>query len=273
MLETNIYHIAYTPELKEAEVFFWGCNMECRGCSCKREIYDPMLKENLFDPLKDPPREIAKPPERFLNLKEVMQILSTLEVKRITLAGMEPTIDPQYAQVTKALHERFGTYNLVFTNLYTVPSLEDTDKVEVSVKAITDSLHRDYTGESNKRVLENFVKVYKSGVELLATSIYIPNYIGVDEIDRIAGFIADVDKNIPFVVLPYVKVGDNPWRRPTHAEMDEAVSVAKRHLSEVYGFYGDEELKHDEVTIFPNATDFKKIVERRSNCSSGVLPI
>ncbi len=44
---TRVYHIAYTPELKEICLFFWGCNIECRGCYCKRRIYSPMLPDFL----------------------------------------------------------------------------------------------------------------------------------------------------------------------------------------------------------------------------------
>ena len=264
-MKTNIYHITYTPEIKFSDLFFWDCNMECRGCLCKREIYDFLLKENLPAYLKDPPKEIAKPPERFLDFEEVMQILGKLEVKKVMMGGMEPTIDPQYPQLTKALHDRLGIYNVVWTNLYTVPPLEDTDMVVFGITAVTDSLHRDYTGKSNKRILENFVKVYQSGVKLGVASLFIPDYIGKLETERIAKFIASVDRDIPCHILPYFKAGDNPWRRPTHGEMDEAVSVAKRHLTNVNCLYGDEDLKYDVVTIFPDATALKEIVGRRSN--------
>ena len=223
------------------------------------------MKETNLTHLKDPPREIAKPPERFLDFEEVMQILGKLEVKKVRMEGMEPTIDPQYPQLTEALHDRFGSYNVVATNLYSVPPFEDTDMVVFGITAVTDSLHRDYTGKSNKGILENFVKVYQSGMKLEVTSLFIPDYIGADETERIAKFIASVDKDIPYFIFPYYKAGDNPWRRPTHDEIDEAVGTAKRHLTNVHYFYGDEDLNFEVVTIFPDATAFKEIVGRRPN--------
>jgi pyruvate-formate lyase-activating enzyme len=121
--------------------------------------------------------------------------------------------------------------------------------VEVGIKAVTDHLHRDYTGKSNKRVLKNFISLYQSGMKLVTESVLIPDYIGPDEIERIAKFIASVDKDIFFVLLPYFKAGDNPWRRPTRDEMDGAAGLAKKHLNNVHAVYGDEELKYEVVRI------------------------
>jgi len=239
--------------------------MECKGCLCKREIWSSLLKGHRIDHLKEPPKEIAKPPERFLDFEEVMQILGKMDVKKVRLEGMEPTIDPLYPEITKALHDRFGTYNVVATNLYEMPSFEDTDMVVLGFAAFTDSIHRDYTGVSNKGILENLGKVYQSGIKLHVSPLFIPDYVGTDETERIAKFTANVDKDIPFFIFPYYKAGHNPWRRPTHEEIDEAVGVAKKHLTNVYYYYGDEDLDFDVVTIFPDADALKEIRERRSS--------
>jgi pyruvate formate lyase activating enzyme len=248
-VKTNIYHITYTPELKEASLYFWGCNFECKGCLCQKIPDDPSLKENIVAHLEDP-KGIAKAPERFLEFEEVMQILGRLEVKKVMMMGQEAILDPQYSKLTKAFHDKFGSYNMVCTNLYDMPPLEDTDKVEVGIKAVTDSLNLDYTGKSNERVKENFLKLYQSGVSLVVESVLIPDYIDAKEIEHIAEFIASVDKNIFFVILSYFKAGNNPWRRPTKSETDEAGNLAKKHLKNVYCVYGDEELKYEVVRIF-----------------------
>ncbi|MEN8614002.1 radical SAM protein [Dehalogenimonas sp. THU2] len=239
--------------------------MECKGCLCKREIWDSLLKENLLTHLNDPPKEPAAPPERFLNLEEVMQILSTLDVALVRLEGMEPTIDPQYLQLTEAIHQRIGCRIVVATNICELPSLEHTDMVVAGINAITDSLHKEYTGISNKNILENLVKVYESGKRLEVTSPFIPDYIGLEETERIAKFIAGIDKNISYVIFPYYKAGDNPWRRPTHEEMDQAGELAKKYLTNVRYYYGDEELDFQVDTIVPDAATFQKIVESRTH--------
>jgi len=264
IVKTNIYHISYTPESKFSCLHFWGCNIECKGCLCKREIWSSLLKGHRLDHLTEPPKEIAQPPERFLDFEEVMQILGKLDVEKVRLEGMEPTIDPQYAKLTKALHDRLGTYNIVATNLYEMPSFEDTDMVVCGITAFTDSLHREYTGKSNEKILENMIKVYQSGIKLHVSPLFIPDYIGADETERIAKFTASIDKDIPCFIFPYYKAGDNPWRRPTHEEIDEAVGLAKRYLTNVYYYYGDEDLDFDVVTIFPDADALEEIRGRRS---------
>lgn len=248
-MKTNIYHITYTPELKEASLYFWGCNFECKGCLCQKIPYDPSLKENLVAHLEDP-KGIAKAPERFLDFEEVMQILGELEIKKVMMMGMEAILDPQYTNLTKAFHEKFGSYNIVCSNLYEMPPLEHTDKVEVGIKAVTDSLNQDYTGKSNDRVKENFIKLCQSNVDLVVESVLIPDYIDAGEIERIAEFVASVEKDIFFVLLPYFKSGNNPWRRPTKNEIDEAGNLARKHLKNVYCVYGDEELKYEVVRIY-----------------------
>jgi len=207
-----------------------------------------LLKEN-WHLFPEEPKGIAKPPKRFLDFEEVMQALEGLEFDTVNLEGQEASLDPQYSQLTKALHKRFGSQNILCTNAYKIPPLHDTDNIQVSLKTIDDNLHRHYTGKSNKRVLQNFVNLYQSGMKLTVSSVLIPDYIDADETERIAKFIASVDKDIPFHILAYFKAGDNPWRRPTPDEMDEAASLARRHLNKVRGWRGDEEIMHEMVRI------------------------
>ena len=200
--------------------------------------------------LKDP-TGLAAPPHDFLSLEEVMQVLDPLELNQVVLEGQEAGIDPAYPRVAEALHKRFGCNNVILTNGYQMPDLKHTDKVEFGVKAITDSLNIHYTGRSNKPVLENLVKTYQMGKKIIVESVLIPEYIDIDEIERIAKFVASVDKNIPFMILPYFKSADNPWRRPTRMEMERAADLAKKHLNTVYHFSGEEKLEWEVYSLFP----------------------
>ncbi len=241
---TNIYHISYAPAMKEVSLFFWSCNFGCRGCLCQKEISNFLLKENQHLFLEEQ-GEIVMPPLRFLGSKEVMRTLEGLEVDKVILEGQEASLDPQYPQITEALHKRFGSHNILCTNAYKIPSLKDTDELQIGLKAVTDSLHRHYTGKSSGRVLKNFVRLHRSGMKITASSLLIPGYIDADETENIAKFIAGVDKNIPYHILAYLKAGDNPWRRPTHDEIDGAASAARKHLDRVWGWTGDEEMEYE----------------------------
>lgn len=245
----NIYHIAYVPGVKTVHLHFWGCNLSCRACFKKYEIADL-----LFVKIKDATFRLSKKaeesPSRFLDLEEVKRILKGIDIARVIFMGAEPTIDPELPELAKALHNEFHTYNILLTNGFKLIDLEHIDEVVLSIKAYHDDLHRDYTGRSNKKVLENFVAVYHSGKKLRAESIFIPDYIDCPEIERIARFIAGVDKSIPYRIDAYFQVGDNPWRPPTPEEMDAPVRVAKKHLANVFCLRGDAKPTFEAVRIF-----------------------
>jgi pyruvate-formate lyase-activating enzyme len=244
----NIYHITYSPEPKTVCLHFWGCNLSCRACLCHKEIYDCHLeetKEAIFQPDK-----LAEPaPETFLPLNQIQEVLRSLEVQQVIFMGQEPTIDPELPELARELHREFGSHNILLTNGFKVLPVADFDEVVFSIKAYTDSLHRDYTGKSNQEALDNFLYLYKSGVKLRAESIFIPEYIEHNEIENIAKFIARIDKNIPYRVDAYLQVAGNPWRRPRIDEMKAAVTAAKRHLNNVSCLTGNEELRNKVIRI------------------------
>jgi pyruvate-formate lyase-activating enzyme len=272
MTKTHIHHIAYTPEQNEVVLHYWGCTFNCRGCSTKKGITDWNLRENealLQDRVPAP--KFVKPPERFLEFDELMTILGGLpRITRVLHQGQEAQIDPMYPQITKAIHERFQVPNVLFTNGYRMPPLEDTDQVEIGIKAITESLHLDYTGKSNKQVMDNVRAIHAMGKKIIVESIFIPGYVDVEETEKIAEFIASVDKNIFYVILAYFTAGDNPWRRPTKAEIDAAVVAAHKHLPRVYGVYGTEPSVFHVKNVFPG-NKVNKPLKETIDISTGQL--
>ncbi len=245
----NIYHIAYVPGVKTVHLHFWGCNLSCRACFKKYEITDL-----LFTEIKDATFKISKKaqesPNRFLDLEEVKRIVKGIDIARVIFMGAEPAIDPELPELAKALHDEFHTYNILLTNGFKLIDLDHIEEVVFSLKAYTSNLHRHYTGRSNRKALANFVSLYKSGVKLRAESIFIPEYIDCPEIERIAQFIAGVDKNIPYRIDGYIPVGDNPWRRPISNETERAVGIARKYLLNVSCLTGSEDLKFEVWKVF-----------------------
>jgi pyruvate-formate lyase-activating enzyme len=214
----------------------------------KKELYDCHLietKDNIFNPTKKSPQA----PEHFLHLEEVMRILGKLKIRQVVLMGAEPTTDRQLPHLTEALHKEFGSHNILLTNGLILADLKHIDEVVFSLKAHTDELHRHYTGKSNKKALENFVKYHQSGIKLRAESVFIPEYIDCPEIEHIARFIAGVNKSIPYRIDAYIPIGDNPWRRPAPGEMEKATSIARKYLDNVSSLTGNEELKFEVLRV------------------------
>ncbi|AII59020.1 MAG: radical SAM protein [Dehalococcoides mccartyi] len=252
--QTQIYHITYTPEQKQICLFFWGCNLNCKGCYCLRRIYSPML-EDFLGKHTDEPKEKANKPKYFLLLDELVNILSKYDFNSVILEGQEASLDPAYSIITKTLHEKFGSYNVLLSNGLQLPDLSHTDRVEIGLKAINDKLHTDYTGKSNSQILDNIRTLYKLNIDFFIESVVIPGYIDSEEIELISKFIANVDPKIVLILLPYFKSGDNPWRRPTPFEMEQIQTLAKKHLSKVFYFRGDEQLEHRVISLFPPQID------------------
>ena len=205
-MKTNIYHIASTKQDKQAYLHFWGCGFDCRGCECKKAIWDYMLDETMIIHEADP-KTIAMPPTEFLDFDEVIKILEELGSKWVLFEGQEASLDPLFPKITRELHQRLGTQNVLLTNAYKIPYLKDVDKICIGLKAFDENLHIDYTGKSNKRVLENFTKIYQSGIQMSAEIVLIPGYIDKEEIGRVAQFIAGVDNNIRLQIDGYFKAG------------------------------------------------------------------
>jgi pyruvate formate lyase activating enzyme len=136
-----------------------------------------------------------------------------------------------------------------------MPDLAHIDRVVVGLKAFDEKLHIDYTGQSNKPILENFERIYRSGVPMMAESVVIPGYIDKEEIEKIASFIAGIDKNMRYQIDAYSRVGDNPWPKPTAEQIEEVVAAASRHLTNVHCFKGTELLDYRVTSIFPTEAE------------------
>ena len=229
---TKVYHIAYEPSYKTATLHFWTkCNLSCRGCFCRYE-------QSYFNLYDDPVSRLVNkapgsPPTRFLSIEEVVGLLKGLTINTALLMGTEPSLDPELSALTKTLHEEIGSFNILMTNGLRLVDMEHIDLVLLGLKAYSEDIHLDYTGKSNKRILENFATIYRSGKKLQVISLVIPDYIDAHEIERIASFIAGVDRNIPLTIHAYFPVPDSPWLPATSEDVKAAVTLARKHLVNV----------------------------------------
>jgi pyruvate formate lyase activating enzyme len=56
----NIYHITQSRRVGIAHLHFWGCNLNCRACLLKKELYDchlPETKDGIFNAEKISPQK------------------------------------------------------------------------------------------------------------------------------------------------------------------------------------------------------------------------
>ena len=208
-----IYRITYAEKHKRATLHHWGCNFRCRGCTYK-------LKQN-------------SRPRKFPTIEAIHDCLRGLDLAAVHFMGGEPTTNPQLPELLAFCKRHLGvTTRLGHTNGSGLV-LENLDGSNVSFKAFDEGLHREYTGHPAAPLLENFRRSYAAGLKMKASTVFIPDLGGLDQVEKIAAFIGSLDWHIPFHVLGYIPVPGAPWRRPTDEEMEEAVAIARRYLDAV----------------------------------------
>lgn len=228
----KVYHIAYEPSYGSVDIHIWTkCTLNCRACYTNWELYDFGLYDDALEDIKNRTRTVA--PDKFLSYDEVINYLKPLKIKYAVFMGTEAALDPELPKLAKELHENWNSYNILLTNGVVMPNLDDIDQVIFSLKAYTEEVFNAYTGRSNKTALENFANIAKTGKNLHAEVVFIPELIEADEIEKVAQFVSSVDPKIPFRIDAYFPVPECPWRAATNAEVEEAADRARKYMENV----------------------------------------
>lgn len=133
-------------------------------------------------------------------------------------------------------------YGLTPKNLEILAS-GGVDSFWLDIKAYYEETYRRLCGTTNRWILEAPKLIFDMGFTLEVLTLYIPGWVELDQIAKIAKLIADVDKSIPFTILaffPEYKLRD--VRSPTLHEMVAAYHIAKS--------CGLENVKLGNVSVF-----------------------
>jgi len=231
----NIHRITYNQKMNSCSLYFIGCNFRCIGCYWK-EIYGKIDLEKL----------------KLLNLKETFNLLGQVNPKRVYILTGDPRPNPEFNHLPKALFDRFGCEVRLLTNGFILPDLEGLKHVSISIKGYSDRLHMDYTGKPAQVIRRNFRHLYDQGIELSASSVYIPDYIDAQEIERIAQFISSVDSKIPYRVIGYMPVPKVKFRKPNYEEVERVANIARRYLETVTFSRPEREDYSGVIDLFTN---------------------
>ncbi|MDY6965953.1 MAG: radical SAM protein [Halobacteriota archaeon] len=198
---------------KRCTVQFHGCNFRCKGCFT-------LEKSRRYTEIT--PEELSKRIEK-------------LDVEEVMLAGGEPTLYREdLLEFTKLCDSKtiLTTNGHLLDDLF-IRSLEESGivKVHIDLKAYSSDLHEWYTGSSNQDVFRAIELLSGTDMDLEVVSVLIPDIIDIEEIEKIAEFLSNIC-DIRYRIIRYVPVGGLS-RRPTEDEIREAVSTAKRYLSNV----------------------------------------
>ncbi|MFX1325171.1 MAG: radical SAM protein, partial [Promethearchaeota archaeon] len=141
-----------------------------------------------------------------------------------------------YAEVTRKIKQTCSNlWVLLETNGFglTPKNLDLFEKAGLDaywldIKAFDADIYKKLCGTSNKTVVNAPKEIKKRNFILEILTVYIPEFIEIDQFKKIAELIVEVDDNIPFHILaffPQYKLKN--FRSPTLEEIIETYKVVK----------------------------------------------
>lgn len=214
-----------------------GCNFDCKACisSAKKGIGRKFSVDELIE----------------LIIKSCEKLYSGKMINRVNITGGEPLLDKEYLlELIQKLRDLSVKNFELSTNGYLLDkdllekfsSLDVDMFIKIDLKAYTDKIHKEYTGKSNKKVLEAIKltskyarKFHKFGPSFMVRTVFMIDVFGFGEIEKISKFLSEVDKEISYRIQQFSPVHAETYvsRRPTFDEMLEAYNVARKYLDNV----------------------------------------
>lgn len=197
-------------------VFLKGCPLRCRWC-CNPENQSPR-SEIMID--RGKPKLVGKKVSAGHILGEALK--DNAYYRRsgggVTLSGGEALMQPEFtlailkACKAKGIHTAiettaFAKYDIIHEML---PYL---DLVMCDIKHIVEEKHRAFTSQSNRRILENIVRMGESGANLIVRVPVIPTFNATEaEILMIAFLAAQIQGVRELHLLPYHRLGESKYQ-------------------------------------------------------------
>ena len=225
-------------------VFFKGCPLSCLWCHNPEAIsFEP---QELFYPEKcigcHQCDKGCFAGARVLCGKEMTpqevlaEILPDLpyygETGGVTFSGGEPMAQKEFLKETIALCKEHGISCAIETSLiyYDEEVFQSLDFVMADLKIWDDALHKQYTGVSNRTIIEHFVKLNDLGIPIIARTPVIPEIH--QEIDKISAFLKTLHHVKQYELLPYHPLGESK-QKALQIERERFSVPSKEYMKEM----------------------------------------
>jgi pyruvate formate lyase activating enzyme len=134
----------------------------------------------------------------------------------VTLSGGEATFQPEFALAILRECKKLGLHTVIETCGYTSWEvlerfLECTDLVLFDIKHVDDDAHKEGTGISNEKILENVAKMAKAKAMRVRVPL-IPGFNDSEQdVQQIAAFAATLPNEVEVDLLAYNPLGEGKY--------------------------------------------------------------
>lgn len=203
----------------------YGCNMQCPFCQ-NHEI--SMAEEKTVQWVLVTPAQLAG---------EAISLRGRGNIG-VAFTYNEPCVGFEYVRDTARLVHEAGMKNVLVTNGYAEPWVEDQllpwiDGMNIDLKGFTEDYYRKLHGDLE--TVKNFIRRAVKHCHVELTTLIIPGENDGRELEDLVAWVADINPDIPLHItrfFPRWKMAD---KGPTPAEtIYQAVGMAKEKLNYVY---------------------------------------
>jgi len=217
-------HLSYTEGAEHGyenlAVFYEACTFDCLFCQNwhfreRRPLHRTTSAENLARAVRQTTACIC-----YFGGDPTPQLDHALAAALLALKKAE-------GRILRICWETNGSMNRSLLEKIAHLSLSTGGCIKFDLKTFDEGLNIALCGVSNSQTLDNFCWLAEFAQQrpdpplLVASSLLVPGYIDREEVSKIAGFIASLDRNIPYTILafhPHFYLHDLPRTSRRHAQ-------------------------------------------------------
>lgn len=220
-----LYH--FLPNTYTYSIGTVGCNFRCGFCQNYDIAQFKEFHKNIFG--------------EKITSKQIVEETLKNNCKSIAYTYNEPAIFIEFVHDTAKLAKNQGLKNIMVTNGYmTKECLEYIapymDAMNIDLKSFNDEFYKKICRARLQPVLDTIKRAHEKGIHIEITTLIIPGENDSEkELEKIAKFIASIDKNIPWHIsrfFPMYKMKDKPVT--SIAKLKQAEKIGKKYLKYVY---------------------------------------
>lgn len=150
----------------------------------------------------------------------------------VTVSGGEPLAQKDFTRELITLCRQTGINCAIETSLiyYDEEIFNNLDFIMADLKIWDNELHKEYTGVSNNAIKENFIKLNRLNIPIIARTPVIPDIN--QEIDKISGFLKALENVRQYELLPYHPLGQTK-SKALGVEITKFTVPSKEYMKEL----------------------------------------